>query len=122
MIASVVAMASWPTANGMMAATRLPKAHQQKGKGGGNHQALSVTHVVGAGFADVEVERKFPCQFEFHGGVAGSQLAGERVGAIVKLGNERLHGTIGGGKAHQDECSTALAEEDRIAEIEIRDD
>ena len=121
-IARVMAMASWPTANGMTAATRLPKATSKEYKSGRYHQAFSVAHVVCAGFADVEVEGKFARQFELHGGVAGSQLAGEGVDALVKFGNERLYGAVGGGETHQNECSAALAEEDWIAKIEIRDD
>jgi len=47
---------------------------------------------------------------------------GERVGPVMKLGNERLHWILRRRQAHQDKRSTTLAQEDRIAQLEIRDD
>ncbi len=98
------------------------EGEQQEGEGGGNDQAFAAVDVVGAGFADVEVQRKLAGELELDGGVAATQLVGERGCLLVKLGDQRLDGAIGGGEADENEGSASAAEEDGIARVEIGDD
>ena len=88
-------MASWPTANGITAATRLPKATSKSARVAGITRLSPRSHVVGAGFANVEIQRNLARQFELHGGITAPQLIFKRVCPLVKLGNERLHWAFG---------------------------
>ena len=66
------------------------EGHQQKCEGRGNHQTFAAVHIVGAGFADVEIQWNLARQFELYGWIAAPQLIFKRGCNLVKLGNERL--------------------------------
>jgi hypothetical protein len=94
------------------------ESHQQKYKRARNDETLSVLHIDGAGFPNIEIERRLARQFELYRRIAPPQLVLKRVLQPVKLGDERLHGTVGRGESHQNKSSSSLAQEDRIAKIE----
>src|SRR5580658_7361464 len=95
------------------------ESHQQKYEGGWNHKGFGVVYVVGAGLPNVEIKWRLPCQFELHRRIAAPQLVLQRARQLVKLRDERLHGTVGRGESHQNKGSSSLAQENRIAKIKM---
>ena len=95
------------------------ESHQQKCECRGNHQTFAVLHVVGAGFPNVEIQWNLARQFELHRRITAPQLIFKRVRQLVKLRNKRLHGTLGRRESHENKRSPSLAQENRIAQIEI---
>src|SRR5271166_6668461 len=98
------------------------ESHQQKCECVRNHETFGVLYVVGASFPNVEIKWRLSRQFELHRRITAPQLVLKRVRQLVKLRDERLHGTLGGGESHQDKSSSSLAQEDRIAKIKMGND
>ena len=58
------------------------ECQQQKRESSGNGQAFAVLHLVGAGLANVEIQRNLARQFEFYAGIATPQLIFKRACAV----------------------------------------
>ena len=82
----------------------------------------TVPNVIGAGLPNVEIKRRLAGQFELHRRITLPQLILKRVYPLVKFGDQRLDGTIGGRESDENKCSARPAEENRIAQIETGDD
>ena len=76
-------------------------------------------HVVCASFPNVEIKRRLSRQFELYPRIAAPQSVLKRVLQLVKLRDQRLHGPLGRGEAHQNKSSSSLAQENRIAKIKM---
>src|ERR1700744_2171576 len=87
------------------------EGQQQENECGGNDQSPAVTDIIGAGFANIEVEWKLAGELELDCGILPPQLILKRAGKLVKLGNKRFYGTICGCKPDEYKGSTALAYE-----------
>ena len=98
------------------------EGQQQKCEGRGNHQTLGAPHIIGARFPNVKIQRKLARQFELYVGITAPQFIRKSAGSLVKLGNERLHWTVGRREAHQNKRPASLAEENRIAQLEMGND
>src|SRR5271169_5825897 len=98
------------------------ESHQQKCECGRNHETFGVVYVVGASFPNVEIKWRLSRQFELHPWITALQLVLKRVRQLVKLRDERLHGTLGRGESHQNKSSSALAQKNRIAKIKMGND
>jgi hypothetical protein len=98
------------------------EGEEEESEGGGDDEAFGAVNVVGAGFADVEVEGKLAGELELDGGVAGAELVGKSEGALVELGDERLDWSTSGGESDEDEGAAVAAEEEGVAEVLIGDD
>ena len=98
------------------------ESHQQQRERRGNHETFGVLHVVGAGFPNVEIKRRLARQFELHRRITAPQLVLKRVRPLVKLRDERFDGTLGRRESHQNKRSSSLAQENRIAKIEMGND
>ncbi len=98
------------------------ESHQQKCECRGNHETFAVLHIIGAGFPNVEIERRLARQFELHRRITAPQLILKRIRPLVKLGDQRLDRTLGRRESHQNKGSSALAQENRIAQIETGND
>src|SRR5208337_4426972 len=95
------------------------ESHQQKCERGRNHEAFAVSYVVGASFPNVEIKWRLSRQFELHRRITTPQLVLKRVHPLVKLRDERLHGTLGRGESHQNKSSSSPPQENRISKIKM---
>ena len=62
------------------------EGHQQESEGRGNDQTFAAVHVVGAGFANIEIQRNLACELELHGRITAPQLILKRVARSCSLG------------------------------------
>ncbi len=98
------------------------ECQQQEREGGGNRQTFAVMDLVGAGLANVEIQRNLARQFEFYGGITTPQLIFKRVCLLMKLGNERFHRPVRRLKPDENKRSTAVAQENRIVQVKVGND
>ncbi len=98
------------------------KGKEEECDGDGDDEDFAVVHVLGAGGADVEVERDFAGELEFDAGVGAAELRFKGVGGLVEGGDEGLYRAGGGIETNEDEGASAIAEEDRVMELEVGDD
>ena len=95
------------------------EGHQQKYERCRNREVFGVLHIVCAGFPNVEIEWRRARHFELHRRISALQLILKSFGALTKLRHKRFHRAGHGREAHHNKSSSALAEENRIAKIEM---
>jgi hypothetical protein len=66
------------------------ECQQQQQERGGNDETFAALHIVGTGFTNVEIERRFARQFKLQVGILAAQLILKTCIKRVQRRNQRL--------------------------------